>query len=133
MAELQDEALDLTTRLDAVNGKIHREASNLVYLNDRADEIRQDVARSSDTGDLLAPAKAALEGHQQYVAASRAAIAAVTAGTPRQARPPFGDAVRSETRCPRCQISHERFDVTEEECYLISSDPSPAPGPSRPE
>jgi hypothetical protein len=94
--------------------RLNRAAENLVHWSDAAEETRTAVARRSDTGDLLGPAKAA---HAEYVAASRAAIVAVTAGTPR----PFvsrGSVTRSEC----CQWCIDQ-NVSDEDSYLLHSDP----------
>jgi hypothetical protein len=104
-SELRGEVDDLEAQLTAARGRLNRAAQNLVHWTEAADEIRSIAAQRSDTGDLLAPAKQLLAGHQQYLAASRAAVAAVQAGTPRQPRPfaGHGDARRSEpVTCPHC-------------------------------
>jgi hypothetical protein len=126
VSELRGEVLDLETQLEAARGRLNRAAENLVHWSEQADEIRTAVAGRSDSveGDLLAPAKAVLAGHQQYVAASRAAIAAVQAGTPRQRRPFGGEVRRSEFTCAGCKAEGIDPDTS----FLIHNGPDRHPG-----
>lgn len=121
VAECRDEVADLENRLETARGRLSRATDSLTHWAGAADELHRASVRRSDTADLLGPAKAALAGHQQYVAASRAAREAVQAGTPRRAPRPFrGDvAVRSHLECIYCQ----RENVDPETSALLHLDP----------
>jgi hypothetical protein len=128
---LRGEVRDLEGQREKARGRLGRAAENLVHWSDQAEEIRAAVAQRSDPGDLLGPAKAALAGHQEYVAASRAAIAAAQAGTPRRAPRPFvsrGSVTRSES----CQWCIDQ-NVSDEDSYLLHSDPELAVPVTSPE
>jgi hypothetical protein len=129
VSELRGEVDDLEEKLQAARSRLNRAAENLVHWSEAADQIHNATARRSNPDDLLAPAKAVLAGHQQFVAASRAAVAAMQAGTPRQRRP-FGHAVRSDqpVTCEMCK----KYGATAEQSFLIHQDPSPEPVPAVP-
>jgi hypothetical protein len=95
---------------------------NAVEQAQRMTEITGLASRSvTVTGgeDLLAGAKRVLQGHREYISATRAKMAEAAAGTPRQRRPfAGGDAIRSE-HCIHCIDNN----VTDEESYLLHSDP----------
>jgi hypothetical protein len=108
-------------------------------LGRRAESLRQQIEGASA---MIAPPQA--RDADPYEAANRAAHELFRATTRqrmaeaqsrRPAARPFGSAsrggvaARSETRCPRCQLPHERYGMTEAECYLICNDPAPEPVP----
>lgn len=123
-ADARDRVRDLETQLASARETVRRADDNVTAWASDVDEVRASVAqRSSTEHDLLAPAKAA---HLEFAQATRAAFAAVQAGTPRQASRPFvsrGSVTRSELECWHCvndNVSHEdsvllhldpRFDV----------------------
>jgi hypothetical protein len=74
VGELRGEVLDLEGKLEAARAKLSRAEGNLIHWGEAADEVRTAVAQRSDTGDLLAPARRA---HQEFVTATRAAVAAM--------------------------------------------------------
>lgn len=122
LAEERDRVRECEAALETARGRLSRAAGNLEHWTAAAEEVRTAVPRRSDTSDLLGPAKAMLAGHQQYVAASRAAVAAMTAGTPRPARRPFGGvARRSEppVECGECIAAGASW----EESVMIHQDP----------
>jgi hypothetical protein len=127
LAEERDRVRDLESQLETARGRLSRAAANLDHWSAEVDAIHTAVARRSDTDDLLAPAKAA---HAEFAAATRAAFAAVQAGTPRPARRPFGNAVRSDqpVTCAMCI----KYGATAEQSFLIHADPSPEPAPAVP-
>lgn len=120
LAEERDRVRDLETQLETARGRLSRAAANLDHWAAEVDAVHAAVARRSDTGDLLAPAKAA---HQQFAAATRAAFEAVQAGTPRRAPRPFagpGSATRSEhVECAGCR----KVGFSAAESFLVHQDP----------
>ena len=128
LAEERDRVRDLESQLEAARSRVSRVAANLDHWSAEADAVRTAVARRSDnSGDLLGPAKAA---HREFAAATRAAIEALEAGTPRRAPRPFaghGNITRSEppVECPECVEAG----CTWEESVLIHHDADLARNP----
>ena len=124
LAEERDRVRDLEAQLESARGRLSRAAANLDHWSAEVDAIHTAVARrSSAEGDLLAGAKAA---HREFAAATRAAITAMEAGTPRQARRPFGNAVRSDqpVTCRECI----KVGASPAESFLLHRDPDAAIG-----
>jgi hypothetical protein len=120
-----NEALEVIRRIDRKREARQREQAARAQL---MTEVGQLASRSAP--DLLAPAKAMLAGHREYVTASRSKMREAAAGTPRQPRPFAGpgNAARSEVTCEMCK----KYGATAEQSFLIHSDPSPAPAPAVP-
>ena len=118
-AAARDVVRDLEARLGEAREVLYRAEGNLAAWGGQVDEVMTQVARrSSAPHDLLAPAKAA---HMEFAAATRAAIAAVQAGTSRRASRPFvsrGSVTRSEY-CVWCVEQG----ASDQEAYLLHSDP----------
>jgi hypothetical protein len=119
-AAARDVVRDLEARLSEAREVLSRAEGNMAAWSGQVEELQANVARRSSAEiDVLAPAKAA---HMEFVSATRAAIAAMEAGKPRQVtRHPFvsrGNAVRSEC-CTWCT----KFEVPDEHSFLLHSDP----------
>jgi len=120
IAAADDEIAELSAKLARAEAKRSRAADSMKFYAERLGAAQDCVQRSAG-GDLLAPAKAQLKAHQEYVQASRAAWSAAQAGAPR-ARRPFagrgGEARRSES-CQHCIDQG----VDDETSFLLHSDP----------
>ena len=103
--------------------QLHRQADSLRRQLDAAHEAMSPPSRR-DPDPLEAVNRV---GHAAYVEASRAAVAAVRAGTRRPERRPFagrGSAVRSEVTCGGCKAEGIDPDTS----FLLHSDPDRHPG-----
>jgi hypothetical protein len=119
-AAARDVVRDLEARLSEARETLSRAEGNMAAWGGQVDEVMTQVARRSEAEvDLLAPAKAA---HQEFAAATRAAIAAMEAGTPRRASRPFVSRGAGEpdppVDCPECAEAG----CTWEESVLIHHD-----------
>jgi hypothetical protein len=124
VSEIRDRVQAMETELEKERGRLSRASETLAHWSEQADEVYRASVQRSAPDDLLGPAKAILAGHQEYVAASRAAIAAVQAGTPRQRRPFGGEVRRSEFTCAGCKAEGIDPDTS----FLLHSDPDRHPG-----
>ena len=118
-AAARDVVRDLEERLGEAREVLSRAEGNMAAWGSQVEELQANVARrSSAEVDLLAPARKA---HLEFAAATRAAFAAVQAGTPRQAPRPFRGsvAVRSHLECVYCL----RENVDAEASALLHLDP----------
>jgi hypothetical protein len=122
LAEERDRVRECEARLEEARGRLSRAAGNLEHWTAAAEEVRTAVAQRSDTNDLIGPAKAMLAGHQEFVSATRAAVAALGSGAPRQRRPFGGVARRSEVTCHECI----KAGASPEESFLLHADPDAA-------
>lgn len=109
---------DLAEQLARAQQDHERIEANLAYYDRVVGEI-QAAAAPPPSDDPLAVA--GRRAHAEFVEATRAAFAAVQAGTPRRERRPFagGVAVRSHLECVHCQ----RENVDPETSALLHLDP----------
>ena len=122
VSELRGEVMDLETQLEAARGRLNRAARTWCT---GAIRRRRSVPPSRGAATRTTCWDRRRRSHAEYVAASRAAIAAMAAGTPRRARRPFGGVVRrSEVTCHECQAAG----ANPEESWLIHHDPDAAIG-----
>jgi hypothetical protein len=124
VSEAREQVQELEGQLEKARGRLSQASETLTHWSAQADEVYRASVQRSNTADLLAPAKQALAGHREYVAASRAAWSAVQAGTPRRESRPFASrgrvAVRSHLECIYCL----RENVDAETSALLHHDPT---------
>ena len=97
MSAYDDEVRDLAAQLEKATARRDRAQANTEYWAGRMQEVTGAVSRAVPQNDLLGPAKAALEGHREYLAASRTAWSAAQGSTP--GRRPFAGVPAADAEC----------------------------------
>ena len=127
----QISALDASRRLDGDFGDVH----TAERLERRCQSLQRQIA---DATAIISPQRqpdldpveaASRRAHETFRQVTRQRMAEAEAGRPYRARRPFGGrglAVRSEVTCAECI----QAGATDEESFLIHSDPSPPPVPA---